>query len=308
MEKANKRIGLEAQSGMHEALLYGQIEGKINGKSGQAAKDIVCQLCSHLCHIKDGEAGKCLVRKNIGGKLYCLNWGKAAGLAIDPIEKKPFFHFKPGTRVLSFGTPGCNFRCLNCQNWDLSQGVKIGGAGALDIPTTSPRQIVDAAIASDVEGFAYTYSEPTIFFEYARDTILESRKARLPGREKYFHLFVSNGYFTKQMLDLVAKENLLQGIRIDLKFINEEKYQKVCGGRLNPVLENIKRVNRLRGKIALEVIALVIPTLNDSEEDLRQLCRHLACISKDIPLHFSRFHPDYKLSSLPPTSLEALFA
>ncbi|VVB58381.1 Radical SAM superfamily protein [Candidatus Anstonella stagnisolia] len=277
-----------------EALLYKHI--------GKAGNLVHCNLCSHYCIIKEGGAGKCLVRKNIGGKLYSLNWGKSAGFAIDPMEKKPFFHFKPGSRVLSFGTPGCNFRCLNCQNWDLSQAVKEGGKGALDIPTTTPAQIARMAKENMVDGVAYTYSEPTIFYEYAKDTVEACRKEKLD----MFHVFVSNGYFTKEMLEDVVKEKLLQGIRIDLKFINDEKYMEVCSGHMQIVKDNIKRVHALRGKISLEIIALVIPTLNDSEEDIRNLCKFVASVGKDIPLHFSRFYPQYKMQDLPPTEERTL--
>lgn len=281
--------------GMREALLYGKI-GSANGKL------VHCKLCSHYCIIREGETGKCLVRKNIGGTLYPLNWGKSSGFAIDPIEKKPFFHFKPGSQVLSFGTPGCNFRCLNCQNWDLSQAVREGGKSALDIPATAPKEIARMAKLNRVDGVAYTYSEPTIFYEYAHDSVMECREAGLD----LFHLFVSNGYFTREMLDDVVKKDLLQGIRVDLKFINDEKYMQICGAHAQIVKDNIKRVHALRGKIALEVIALIIPAQNDSEEDLRGLCKFVAGVGKDIPLHFSRFYPAYKMGNLPPTAEKTL--
>ena len=278
-----------------KALLYKRI--------GEPAKKLVhCKLCSHYCIIKEGEVGKCLVRKNIGGTLYSLNWGKSAGFAIDPIEKKPFFHFKPGTRVLSFGTPGCNFRCLNCQNWDLSQAVREGGSNALGVPTTTPQQIARMAKENKADGIAYTYSEPTIFYEYAKDTVLACRKMGLSA----FHLFVSNGYFTREMLQEVAREKLLAGIRIDLKFTNDEKYMQVCAAHVQIVKDNIKRVHALKGQIALEVIALIIPTLNDSEEELREMCKFVSSVGKEIPLHFSRFYPQYKMQGLAPTPEKTL--
>ena len=293
---ASHDIHLESEAGHREAELYKPI-------GGPEGKLVQCQLCAHFCAIKEGDVGKCLVRKNIGGKLYSLNWGKPAGFAIDPIEKKPFFHFKPGTQVLSFGTPGCNFRCLNCQNWDLSQAVVENSVHAFDLPFHSPADVASRAARGGVNGIAYTYSEPTIFFEYAHDIVKEAKK-KAP---KLYNVFVSNGYFSRYMLDVVEKENMLDAIRIDLKFVNEDKYMEVCGGHLKPVLDSIGRVNRLRKKgMMLEVIALVIPTLNDSTDDIRDLSKRIAKISPDIPVHFSRFYPQFKLSNLPPTDYGTL--
>lgn len=278
-----------------EAMLYEKLTGKNAGK-------ILCRLCMHYCVINEGERGYCLVRRNVKGKLYSLSYGKSSGFEVDPIEKKPFMHFKPGTSALSFGTPGCNFRCLNCQNWMLSQGVREGGPTALDIPSTLPKKVVEMAVREKCDGIAYTYSEPTIFFEYAYDCVKEARKVA-PG---LFHVFVSNGYFSKEALDVIEKEKMLDAIRIDLKFIDDKKYEEITGGHLLPVQQNIKRVYGLKGKIHLEVIALVIPTLNDSEEDLRKLCKFVASVGKDIPLHFSAFYPQYKLGNLPATPEQTL--
>ncbi|MDO8340086.1 MAG: AmmeMemoRadiSam system radical SAM enzyme [Candidatus Burarchaeum sp.] len=278
-----------------EAMLYEKLTGQNSGK-------VLCRLCMRYCIIGEGERGYCLVRRNVEGKLYSLNYGKSSGFEIDPIEKKPFFHFKPGTQVLSFGTPGCNFRCLNCQNWMLSQGVREAGPTALDIPSTLPKKVVEMAVDERCDGIAYTYSEPTIFFEYAHDCVKEAR-ARAPN---LFQVFVSNGYFSREMLDLVVKEKILDAIRIDLKFIDDKKYEEVTGGHLLPVQQNIKRVYGLKGKIHLEVIALIIPTLNDSEDDLRRLCEFVAGVGKDIPLHINAFYPQYKLSNLPPTPEKTL--
>ncbi|MEM3610221.1 MAG: AmmeMemoRadiSam system radical SAM enzyme, partial [Candidatus Anstonellales archaeon] len=223
----------------------------------------------------------------------------ASGLAIDPIEKKPFFHFKPSTKVMSFGTPGCNFRCLNCQNWDLSQAM-LEFENPLGFNDILPNEIVDTALKYKCDGYSYTYSEPTIFFEYARDVIIEAKKRH----KNSFHVFVSNGYFSKKMLDVVLKENLLDAIRIDLKFIDDLKYQQITAGKLKPVLENIKNV--YKSKLHIEVINLVIPTLNDSEKDILNLVLELKRISPQIPLHFSAFHPDYKLMNIPRTPLSTL--
>ena len=264
---------------------------------------VLCNLCSHHCVIENNNNGYCNVRFNDQGKLFTKTYGMAAGLAIDPIEKKPFFHFKPGSSVLSFGTPGCNFRCLNCQNWDLSQAPRESGVGCdpFNFTPVSPEQIVTAAINHSAHGYAYTYSEPTIFYEYARDCVLEARKRA----SHQFHLFVSNGYFSRQMLDEVIKEELLKGIRIDLKFIRDDKYQEITGAKsFRPVIENIKRV--FESGIHLEVINLVIPGLNDSESDLADIVAALRSISPSIPLHFSAFHPDFKLRNLMGTPLSTL--
>ncbi len=283
---------------LHEALLYEKAGGKA----------VQCKLCARFCKIEEGKFGFCLVRKNVGGRLFALSYGKATGLAVDPIEKKPFYNFKPGSRVLSFGTPGCNFRCLNCQNWDLSQAPASGRlpGEAFAFGETAPKTIAKKAVEAGCEGIAYTYSEPTIFFEYARDTVLETRKV---APEK-FHCFISNGYFTKEAFGQIQGEKLLDAVRVDLKFIRDERYLETTGGAsLKPVQESIKRVystGRGAHKIHLEVIALVIPTLNDSEGDLRELSKFVASVGKDIPVHFIRFFPYYKLGGLQATPEAAL--
>lgn len=278
-----------------EAMLYS------NPKNLSTKQAVRCNLCAHKCLIPNNNFGKCLVRKNINGKLYSLNWGKSAGLALDPIEKKPFFHFKPNSKVLSFGTPGCNFRCLNCQNWDLSQGVKDKGESILNVlPTTTPKQIANMAKQHSAQGIAYTYSEPTIFFEYAYDTINECKKLKL----KIPHMFVSNGYFSKEAFDLIQKEKLLQAIRIDLKFMEENKYKQICGANLKPVLDSIQRVHN--SKIHLELINLIIPEQNDEDYQIEKLCKFTHSLSPDIPLHFSRFFPYYKMQDLPQTPIKTL--
>jgi len=240
------------------------------------------------------------VRKNLNGELYSLNWGKSSGFAIDPIEKKPFFHFKPASNSLSFGTPGCNFRCLNCQNWDLSQGVRQVGQSALDIKCTSAKEIANMAKQYNVDSIAYTYSEPTIFFEYAYDTVraCKSLDINIP------HLFVSNGYFSKEAFEFIQNQNMLQAIRIDLKFMDDKKYQKICGAKLKPVLNSIERT--YKSKIHLEVINLLIPEQNDSEYEIEKLCKFIYSLSEDIPLHFSKFFPHYKMQDVRPTSTKSL--
>ncbi|MFQ5405976.1 MAG: AmmeMemoRadiSam system radical SAM enzyme [Candidatus Micrarchaeia archaeon] len=276
------------------ALLYEKLDG---GK-------VRCKLCARYCTIARGRKGFCLVRKNKGGKLFTESYGKSTGLQLDPIEKKPFYHFKPNTQVLSFGTPGCNFRCLNCQNWDLSQGLQ-DGVDFDALPFTSAESIAKTAVECKADGVAYTYSEPTIFFEYACDTVFETRKI---SSDK-FHVFVSNGYFSKEMFELVQKERLFNAIRIDLKFVEDDKYLQVCSGSLKPVKESIERVyaaKKTSRPVHLELIALVIPSLNDSPDQLQRLAKFVASIGKDIPIHFIRFFPHYKMQSVPMTSDDTL--
>ncbi|OIO27976.1 AmmeMemoRadiSam system radical SAM enzyme [Candidatus Micrarchaeota archaeon CG_4_10_14_0_2_um_filter_60_11] len=267
---------------MHEAMLYGKLKGGA----------VKCNLCSHRCAIADGKLGFCACRLNEKGALYSLNYGKSTGLSLDPIEKKPFYHFHPGTVALSFGTPGCNFRCKGCLNWFMSQSPR-DSREAFGFPSTSPVEI--AAASKNADGIAYTYTEPTVFFEYARDTILATKKM-FP--EKY-HVFVSNGFFSEEMWKVVAKEKLLDAIRIDLKSFSDKFYREYCGGRLEPVLESIKRVHA--GKAHLELITLVVPGRNDSPEELRALSEWVAKLDENIPLHFIRFFPQYEAGNVAAT-------
>lgn len=296
--RKEKKLALAYSGHRHPALLCRPL-------SNLPQKNVLqCQLCAHYCIIPDGDVGYCLSRKNEGGKLVTFNWGQATGLAIDPIEKKPFFHFKPGARVLSFGTPTCNFRCFNCQNWTLSQALRTEGADALSERLIKPDEIARAAASHRVDGVAYTYSEPTLFFEYARDVVMACRNQK--ATSALFHVFVSNGYFTKEMLEAAAREKLLSAIRIDLKFIRDEPYHRITGGRLRPVQDSIRRVWAMRKNIHLEVINLVIPGENDSGEDFARTAEFVHSLSPDIPLHFSRFFPDYKMAGTPPTPLAKL--
>ncbi len=281
---------------MHEALLY--------QKAGDGSGAVNCRLCSHYCHIEEGNTGTCKLRVNEDGTLFTMSWGNADGAAIDPIEKKPFFHYKPNTRVLSFGTPGCNFRCLNCQNSHLSQVYRNYHPHSDMEKTLTPEQIVNYAEKYKVDGIAYTYSEPTIFFEYARDTVLECR--RREALCSVFHVLVSNGFFSPEMLELSLKEDLFSAVNIDLKFMSDGKYRDICGGRLQPVLDNIRRVYDAREKMHMEIINLVIPGENDSDDDFVRLCEFMASVSPEIPLHFNRFYPKYKMANKDLTELSTL--
>lgn len=254
-----------------------------------------CHLCPHLCKINESRRGICGVRENKEGVLYSLVYGKVVTRAIDPIEKKPLFHFHPGSMAYSIATVGCNFRCKNCQNFDISQMPKedkklIVGEDA------SPQEIVAAAKHYDCRSIAYTYTEPTIFFEYAYDI------ARLAREEGICNIFVTNGYITEEAIRTIVP--YLDAVNVDLKGLSEDLYLKNCGGHLNPVLDAIKLYKSL--EVWVEVTTLVIPTLNDSEQDFRGIAEFIKSVGVDIPWHISQFYPAYKLTHLYPTPVTAL--
>ncbi|MEW5897055.1 MAG: AmmeMemoRadiSam system radical SAM enzyme, partial [Nanoarchaeota archaeon] len=258
---------------MKQAFLFKKEKNKIR-----------CLACSHKCLIPEGKRGICGVRENINGELQLLVYGKVAAVHVDPIEKKPLYHFLPGTEIYSLGTVGCNFRCSFCQNWQISQERKIIGE---DLP---PKKIKEEA--GSLPSIAYTYTEPAIFFEYAYDT------AKLLKNKK--HVFVSNGYFSDEAIE---KMGFVDAINIDLKSFSDEFYKK-CGARLEPVLKNIKKIYE-KG-IWLELTTLLIPGENDSETEIRNIARFIASINKEIPWHISAFHPEYKMLDKKSTSFQDL--
>ncbi|WP_456475565.1 AmmeMemoRadiSam system radical SAM enzyme [Candidatus Pyrohabitans sp.] len=253
-----------------------------------------CYLCNHRCLISPGKRGICGVRENKKGKLYTLVYGKAIAYNIDPIEKKPLYHFLPGTTSYSIATVGCNFRCLHCQNWEISQmpreRAEIAG---LSLP---PEEVVKQASKYNCASISYTYTEPTIFAEYAMDC------AKLAKERGIKNVFVTNGYITPEALREVAP--YLDAANIDLKGFTEEFYRKVCGARLKPVLESIRLYKELG--IWIEVTTLIIPGYNDDEEQLRGIARFIKSVGESIPWHVTRFHPEYKLMGVPSTPLETL--
>jgi len=255
-----------------------------------------CNLCSHRCrNIAESKRGLCGVRENIDGKLFSLVYGRLVARSIDPIEKKPLFHFLPGSLTYSISTAGCNFRCENCQNFDISQmprerQVIIGRE-------TSPESVVLAAKQNGCKSIAYTYTEPTIFFEYALDV------AKLAKKEGLKNVFVTNGYITQEALREIAP--YLDASNIDLKSFSDGFYQKTCGARLQPVLDSI----RLHKKLGLwvELTTLVIPTLNDSEQELQQIATFIKEeVGSETPWHLSAFHPTFKLLDVPSTPVVTL--
>jgi pyruvate formate lyase activating enzyme len=272
-----------------DAMLWSSVEG------GKAS----CALCAHRCVIAPGNFGICGVRQNREGKLITHVYGEVIAAHVDPIEKKPFHHFMPGTTSFSIATIGCNFRCAFCQNWEISQASKKDGAG--DGFKLMPEDVVREALAQGCRSISYTYTEPTIFFEYATDT------ARLARDNGLRNSFVTNGYMTAEALETIRP--WLDAANVDLKAFKDETYRKVCKARLEPVLESI-RLMKKHG-IWIEVTTLVVPDLNDGDDELKGIARFIASVDRDIPWHISRFHPDYNFSSAsatPVATLEKAFA
>jgi len=253
-----------------------------------------CRLCRHECLIAPSKRGICRVRENVGGKLFTLNYRKAVSLAVDPIEKKPFFHFHPGSKSLSLATVGCNFRCLHCQNYSISQLVK--DSGDITGEDISPEDVVAAAKKEGCGSISYTYTEPTIFYEYAYDV------AKLAKKEGIANSFVTNGYIGEDALREISP--YLDAANIDLKGFSDKFYREICGARLQPVLDGIKLHHELG--IWIEIATLVIPGHNDSVEDFEGIAKFIASIDPEIPWHVTRFHPDYKLRSPPSTPASTL--
>lgn len=277
---------------MHKAKLFKKLAGK----------KVKCTACKHYCEIPPGRCGICGVRQNVDGELFSLVYGRPASTAvgIDPIEKKPLFHFSPGSEVFSIGTLGCNFACSFCQNWDISQGSKniddvleIINKTSYDLP---PGKIVQYCKKEGIPSIAYTYNEPTVFFEYTYDTAVQAHK------EGIKNIYVSNGYTSKEALDKIAP--YLDAANIDLKAFTDKFYQKVCRGRLKPVLETIEHY--VKKKIWIEITTLIIPDQNDSDSELKNIAEFLAELDKDIPWHISKFTPQYKMQDAVPTPDEKL--
>jgi len=270
---------------LHEALFWKK------EKDGR----IKCNACQRNCIIGEGKTGFCRVRKNIEGKLYSLVYGKTLTLEVDPIEKKPLFHFKPGSQCTGVSTYGCNFACLHCQNFHLSQ--KFTEEMIEKVPFTSPKEIVERTLELGVQGIAYTYTEPTIFIEYALDTMKEAKKFGL------YNVFVSNGYMSEELLQ--AAKPYLDAINVDLKG-NQKFYQEVCGGVKE---EGVKNTIRwlYKNRIHNEVTYLIIPGFNDKEEYFKETAEFILSLSDSIPLHFSRFYPMNKLDYLPATDPKTVF-
>ena len=261
-----------------------------------------CTLCNHYCVIPNGGLGKCRVRQNINGDLISLNWGRVCSICIDPIEKKPLYHFYPGAKVLSFACLGCNFTCLNCQNYHISkEWTQEYLTSSENDRIISPNEIVRHAVANSVLGIAYTYSEPTVYWDYIADIISESR-IQAPELK---HILVTNGYFSDEVLDEIIANELIDAMNIDLKFIDEANYRKIAGAKLQPILRNIERIVS-ESDIHFEITNLLIPGVNDDDEVIAKLCETVKSISADIPIHFSGFFPTYKMQNIESTAISAL--
>lgn len=268
-----------------EAMFYDKLAGSA----------VECFLCNHRCKIANGKLGICQVRQNIEGKLYSLSYGKVVSTNLDPIEKKPFFHMLPGSNSFSIAAIGCNFRCGFCQNWEISQAEEAKRLG-IESHDIAAEDVVNRAQECGAGSISCTYTEPTIFFEYAYDV------AKIAEQKGLYVNFVTNGYISSQAIETIRP--YLDACNVDLKSFSDEFYQKVCGARLEPLLDSIRAMKRLG--LWLEITTLLIPGMNDSEEEFEQMAEFIASLGKETPWHISRFHPDYKMTDKSPTTLASL--
>ena len=257
---------------------------------------VICELCPHLCKLKEDQVGICGVRKNISGRLYSQVYGKAIAIHVDPIEKKPLFHVAPGSQSFSMSTVGCNFHCKFCQNHDISQVKRVEDVDRYNQDAT-PEELVNLAQRSNCLSIAYTYTEPTIYFEYAFDT------AKLANENRLLNIFVTNGYINSQPLQFINK--YLDAANVDLKSFNDSFYKKLVGAKLAPVLDTLKLMKKLN--IWVEVTTLVIPNENDSVEELTEIASFIRTeLGSETPWHISRFYPQYQLIDHSPTPVATL--
>lgn len=267
---------------MKEAMYYKKLKDKVQ-----------CVLCPRNCIIKENQIGFCGVRKNIRNKLYSLVYAKPISVAIDPIEKKPLYHFLPGTRSFSIGTVGCNLRCQHCQNWQTSQAKP----DQYPTQTLEPKQVVEEAIKNNCKSISYTYNEPLIFYEYVLDT------AKLAKKNNLKNTMVTNGFVNKEPLEELLP--YMDGANIDLKGFDDKFYRKTTSAWLEPVLESIKIMHK---KIWIEITNLIIPTLNDDLKKIKEMCQWIKDnVGINVPLHFTAFYPANKLRDVAPTSADILF-
>ncbi len=270
---------------MVEARLY----------SKDADTSVRCQLCAHRCHLQPGQTGLCGTRFNHEGTLWTRAYGRTIAAHVDPIEKKPLYHFHPGTTAFSVATPGCNFRCRWCQNYQISQNPDETD---FDSGTqATPEDLATAAIRGGCHSIAYTYTEPTVFYEYTRDTALPAAAAGLAN------VYVTNGYMSQAML--AEAKPWLDAASVDLKAFREATYRKYMGARLQPVLDALKTMKAMG--MWIEVTTLVIPGINDDDAEIRELAGFVAGdLGPETPWHVSRFFPTYRMTNVPPTPVEAL--
>src|SRR3989344_6640995 len=266
---------------LKEAQFYNKLKDKV----------VQCKLCPHFCVLNINEIGKCRIRKNNNGKLYSLSYGKPVSINIDPIEKKPLYHFLPKTFSFSIGMAGCNLSCGWCQNWNLSQK----NAEEFDRDYVSPEELIKQVLKSGCPSISYTYSEPLISYEYVFDITKLSKKKGLKN------ILVSNGFINPEPLKNIIK--YIDAANIDLKSFKDETYKTLCGAKLSPILDTIRYL--YENKVHVEITTLLIPNINDSEKELEEIAKFISNISKDIPWHISAYYPSYKLDE-PPTPLKLL--
>jgi len=273
----------------------GPRQGTEKGQTSISLETVQCELCPHHCIIPPGKTGICGIRKNTGGRLVTFCYEKICAVDIDPIEKKPLFHFLPGTKTLSIATRGCNLRCLNCQNWQISQ---ITDGAVLSInPEHASDTFVELAIKSKSKSISYTYTEPTIFYELMIETAKKAKKAGLKN------IIVSNGYIEEKPLTELCK--YIDAANIDLKAFSNDIYIKLSGGKLEPVMKSLKILKM--NKVWLEITNLVIPSFSDNINSCKEMCKWICKeLGAETPLHFSRFYPMYKLKDISPTSIKTL--
>jgi len=272
---------------MQEAQFYKKISDQT----------VICELCCHNCQIKNQAVGICSARKNVNGRLYSLVYGRPVAMNVDPIEKKPLFHFLPGSQVFSLGTLGCNFKCLNCQNWDISQ---VRAANQTPRVIVKTEEIIKQALRAGCKSIAYTYNEPTIFTEYALEIMKLAKKNNLKN------VWVSNGYMSQDCLKAIAP--YLDAANIDLKSMEEKFYNKTCGAKLKPILKNLMDIKR--AGVHLEITTLIIPELSDDPVMLKELAEFIVKeLGATTPWHVSAFSPDisWKLKESPTTPDDTIF-
>ncbi len=271
-----------------EAILYRKL-----------TQDLVqCTCCNHYCVIKNNETWKCWIRQNIDWKLYLLVHSQTIAINVDPIEKKPLFHFYPWKNIFSFWTVWCNFFCKFCQNWDISQ-TRLANNPDIETLWTylPPENVIKYCLDNKIDMIAFTYNEPTIFFEYTLDVM------KLAHKNNIKTVYVSNGFMSKEFLELAW--DYIDAINIDLKWFSEDFYKNICGAKLKPILENIEYIAK-NTKIWQEITTLIVPWENDREEDFYNIAKFLKNISSDIPWHISAFYPAYKMLDKPSTPFETL--
>lgn len=263
-----------------ESYLYERLNGEVR-----------CNTCWHRCKLKEGKTGICRVRKNEDGVLKVMNYGMVSSVALDPIEKKPLNNFKPGSKVLSFGGVSCNFRCQHCQNFEIA----FSDLSYPYLREIDPDEVLRMCINRKADGVAWTYNEPAIWHEFALDS------SKLVKDSGYYVVYVTNGYMTPEAID---QFNVLDAANVDVKAFNEEFYRKICKAKLEHVLESVEYMHK-KG-IFVELTYLIIPGENDSSQEIRDFARWVADLDARIPVHFSRFHPDYKMLDKPPTPVEKI--